>query len=823
MSIVTRRPNAVFIDGPFTSIEGGAGSNTLGDQNDNTYVSLKPFGTTRAGYPAMVASEIPAGRQIIAPRVVHRYNYAALQWILPALRAPESWLLRNGQRIPSSGLYSPDGSALYGNVNQAGPIQVKNDYTPWTLAEINELSTEHLSRAAGADYIDLPDVGIDVIISEPLTVTPTLQYPANSSTIATSNVNFSTKLPTPQSYQGIRAVFQVARDAAFTTSLKTFYSSFSFGTDLNSLVTYNGVWDQPSNTDLDPGMWYIRVKGVDVVSQSTAWSATTSFTITHAALPAPSLNTPTPGSIQVTPYGIRKASPGGTPSDNRSWGVEFNFSKSSTFASGIVSFATALKQDVTPISYDSEGIVSQYLTQGVWYARVRSKDKWGQGSSWSSTQSFTVSHPPLAINTSPTSNGVIDQDKTPLSWSFADSWENDGQTAYQVKIYDESNALIKDSGKTLSSSTRSYFPALANSYRFRPGLKWTVALWDKDDIKSVSLTNNYFKLSISPQTVLPYPAQNETVLTGQPTISWTPGVSAPAFQNYYSLVIKRSDGLTVFESYGTGQTGVTPPQIVLKNATDYILTLAVRDSDGLSTTIVRNFRAEYQSPPEVNFTTDYLAYGRDGYVNIDWSLFSPDQYFIEWRVYRREMSSSDYELISIDSNSSHRSYRDWLVPANKNYQYVVTQVADRSGYALESYLDPDAPSGLVVGEDYWLIVPSDMSKNFRAASVSSDSFSDEVETKVEVVIGRGRRVNYGTRLGISGTLTVKLRGSAGMTATEQRAALGVLRDSMHAVLLRDPFGSITKVAIGDAIGYDRLAGVGNAEFADVTIPYQEVF
>lgn len=825
MGVVTRRPNSISLDGPFTSLEGGGGAGSLGDQNDNTFVSLKTLGTVRTSYPTLSAGSIPSGRKIIAPRVVHRYNYAALRWVLPGLRAPESYILRQGQRIASSKLFALDPAALEGNVNQAGPALVKDDYTPWTLAEINELSTEHLSRAWVLDYMDLTDVGIDVIYSEPFGGTlPSAIYPADNATVDSSNVNFSVKMSAPQDLQAVRAVFQVARDAAFTSSLKTFYSSFSYDTSGTARVTYSGVSNTPSDTDLGPGKWYIRAKGSDVVSQETGWTATTSFNVVHAPMPVPTgLTDPTPGGIVTTPYGVRTAKLAAFPSASRLFGIEFNFSKSNNFTAPLVTKTTSLQISSTTVSYDSEGDPAQYLAQSIWFARARSVDKWGQYSAWSPTQSFSVSHPPLAINTYPSANQVIDQDKTPFSWTFADSWNGDAQTAYQVKIYDEFNTLIKDSGKVASANARTYAPALANSYRFRPGLRWTVQLWDSDDATRTVITNNYFKLSLSPQVVLPYPAQNETVLTGRPTISWTPGINAPAFQKKYFLQIRQAaDNLVVFQREETSTlTSVLPPQIILKNLTNYILTLRVDDSDGLSTLITRNFRAEYQAPPDVNFTVDFDAYSRLGYVDIDWSVFAPDATFIEWRVYRREAGMIDWELLLVDPNSSHRTYQDWMVPSVNFYQYMVTQVADRSGYSLESYLDPNIPQGYVASEDYWLLVPDNLPTSCRLYSVTGDSFNDEVEMKVETIIGRGRRVNYGTRIGISGTLSVALRDSS-LTAREQQRAIREIQDSMKAVILRDPFGGLTKIALGESIGYDRMPGVGNREFADVSIPYMEV-
>lgn len=121
--------------------------------------------------------------------------------------------------------------------------------------------------------------------------------------------------------------------------------------------------------------------------------------------------------------------------------------------------------------------------------------------------------------------------------------------------------------------------------------------------------------------------------------------------------------------------------------------------------------------------------------------------------------------------------------------------------------------------DFWLIVPDDETLTTRLRSVISDDFADPYEQASSHVIGRGRHVDYGDRLGYTGTLVLQLRGE---TARETRLSLQRLRHAQSQLLLRSPFGDIFPVALGDP-STSRLAGTGNTEMSDYTMPWEEVY
>jgi hypothetical protein len=832
MGVFIRRPN------PSTSTgNGSTARNRITDGSDGTIENESSSTPYLWNYNSFSIASIPAGRKVIAVRAAHRIRQSGSYngW-------PEAWIRYSGARVAGSRLHDPSisSSALY---SQFGPAVYKADYTDFSEAEVNNVTSEtarFVYQSKG--WYSIADHWQEVVYSEALT-SPTVPFPANAAVVATSTVGFSVQLPAPQSEQYVRGIFQVARDNTFTTDARTFSGQLHNRTGGTERATYTSVKGTASDTDLGPGLWYYRYKAQDIIGTETAWSATISFTVTHAALPVPSLTSPVPDATSATPYGVRSAAIVDTPTDGRAVGVQWDFSPVSDFSSGVVTWTNSTQNLLSApgtIAYNAQpnpattagqngatvapGDPSQYLAQGIWYARVRTKDKWGQYSSYSSTASFTVDHKPVAQGVTPASNKVIDQTVTPIRWTFGDPWTADSQTAYQIRVYNSANTLIYDSGK-IASTTNQHTLALSGTYLYET-LRYTINLYDLDDKTPTSVASNYFVFSNSPAINMTFPAEDEEVLTGQPTFTWNPGIGRPGTsQASYELKIYNRDTNQLIHSSGVSTvpvTSYTPSQVVLRNSGNYYLTLRIVDTDGLNSTLVRNFTTNYQAPADPVYTVDPESYETNGYVLIDWSLTSPDGFFATWNVYRRPSGSLDWELVASIEDVSVREYRDWLVPSQGTYEYVVTQIAERSGFRLESNL-PEAPSAyLVQATSYWLIMPNELDYGLNVRlHVYGDTFTDELEEHEFVVAGRGRKVNYGTRLGISGTLSAKLRPRSGLTAGQQRAALRVVREQMSWVWLRDPFGGVTRVALGNP-SYTRVAGVGFDDFADVEIPVKEV-
>lgn len=110
---------------------------------------------------------------------------------------------------------------------------------------------------------------------------------------------------------------------------------------------------------------------------------------------------------------------------------------------------------------------------------------------------------------------------------------------------------------------------------------------------------------------------------------------------------------------------------------------------------------------------------------------------------------------------------------------------------------------------------------YTAYNVTDDAFTDEYEEAEIDLIGRGRRVEVGTRWGLDGTLTVQIYDQIAETGATQRANLLALKTTGIPVQMTNAFGTTVQVSIG-VLEFTRVAGVGNREYFIVTIPYKEV-
>lgn len=799
---------------------------TLDDGSDSTYIDVGAAtffasqGRVDVGPVDVTGAEWTAGRPVLAVRLTHRFNQPSSGfqgW-------PDSWLRLNGSWIPASRILQPDGQKTGTTRVQRGAWTYRSGRRAWTISELNALEyystvVEPHIATGNRDY-RLYELYMEYLWSEPL-VAPTVPSPANAATIATSNPQLSYQIPAPQDGQIVRGVIEVARNNTFTNDKRTYVTDDNASTSATSRATFTGA------ADLGPGVWYMRAKTQDVIDTESAWSAITSFTITHAALPAPRNASPAPGSIVVNPLVSRAAEVTTAASDSRTVGIEFQFSLSSTFASGVVTHTVPVTSGVTTgiVSYTPDTMPTQRLAQGQQYMRTRAVDKWGQTGPWSTTDSFTVQHQPVAQNVSPTSNRVIDPTVTPARWTFGDPWVGDKQTAYQVRVYTEAGALVYDSTKKVSEALQQIMTIPAQ-YQYQR-LRLTVSLWDIDDATSSSVASYYFISSTSPAITMAYPEANGSVGTGQPTFQWNPGIVRPeATQKSYELKVYNTVSGNLIHTSGVVNSvtarSYTPPQTILNNGGSYQLTLRIVDSDGLTSTLTRNFTASYQAPAGTTLTVDPQSYLEGGYVDLDWGLSSPDDYFITWRVYRRKVGQVAWDLIATIDDSSITRYHDWLVPEVGEFQYTVTQVADRFGAILESSLDVDPPVYYIRSEDFWLIDEDDEENNLRLYSVSDNPYNVKYERNEYIVKGRGRRTNFGTRIGLDGVMTCKVRPRSGYTPSQLINQLEQMQSRRYSVLLRDPFGRITRITIGD-LSISPMAGTGPDEFADVSIPWTEVY
>lgn len=217
-----------------------------------------------------------------------------------------------------------------------------------------------------------------------------------------------------------------------------------------------------------------------------------------------------------------------------------------------------------------------------------------------------------------------------------------------------------------------------------------------------------------------------------------------------------------------------------------------------------------------------------GYITIVWTNVSKDSSWLAWRVYRRSLGGdvffpttpSPWELIYETSvDQSNYEYHDWAAPVGLQVQWAVVQVADRFGSEVESTYAASAAI-TPVASDYWLIHPTDDTKNLKL-HVVGDRFVPEVEEASVLIIGRGRHMERGTNAGVSGVLNAKIRRDNVLTPTQQRQRLEQLQLEATVFKLRTPFGHVWDVALAN-IPMTRMAGVGTEELMDIEITYSEV-
>lgn len=478
-----------------------------------------------------------------------------------------------------------------------------------------------------------------------------------------------------------------------------------------------------------------------------------------------------------------------------------------------------------------------YMVSGTWYVRSKvTNNTSGYVTPWSPIISFTEAHIPSASVVGPTGGGTTSYvPNVPFTFRFNDAaGTDDHMSAYQLVLENNNNgALIFDSGKTAlvaaSGANVTVNVAIDSSLK-NVSLRWKVKVWDAGDTPSSYSAYNVFSLADTPVVSVITPAPELPVDNGSPTFSWS--VSIPSGTPQKSASVDVFDAATqtlVWHGDVTGAaTSVTPAVTVLQNQHDYTYTLKVTDGVGLSTTVTGSFSTEYVAPDNITYSVDASGADELGYIKVDFTNALPDDQFASWKVYRMEVGQ-EWELLATITDITVRTYNDFMLEAGKQYLYSVTQVATRSGTLLESPVgfwlnDADQPviEARICDVDlshYWIINPRDTTLSIRLVNVTKNDSTDEYEAETFQIIGRGRHTDYGDRLGYTGTLTCQVRIPERPSSFKKR--MEDLRRANETYYLRDPFGALFQVSLGD-LGWSPVAGVGTVEFGDMSIPYEEV-
>lgn len=653
--------------------------------------------------------------------------------------------------------------------------------------------------------------------------------PANGATVTTGKPTAGLNPNYPASGQGAKCQWQFATDSGFTQDLVTVTES---DTDLQGLDSFNTTTNHTEvlteATRLKKnGTWYVRGRTIDSFGQAGPWTSPNQFTVNVAApTAAPSAVSPAAASVVGTDIPALGATASGAP-DSQPVKIEWQLATDAGFSLNIRSVIEP--DSAFRVSGPSTYIVPNInqLFQGVWFIRARHVDAYGQTSPWSAANSFTVTHPPQANNLVPTGGKYIPFDSVAgvtFTWTFGDTSPVDFQTAYQIIIEKNSDgSLVLDTGKTVGAGTT--VSLLISDTLKDVALRWKIRVWDSDDVTGGYSPYSVFFTSDKPTLTITSPVDNSSITSGRPEVDWMFTAPAGRTQAKYRVTFTVVGGSVAFDTndVSSSATVYAPTQTILHNEMTYDIKVVVTDSVGLTQEQTVRVTTAFVLPPTVAYVADPSYYGTSGYVRVTW-IATEDPFFLMWRIYRRLVGETEWtNVIGEVTEGTINEYHDWLVPSGASYEYAVVQVVDRFGEEVES----DIPEGYIVStviEDggYWLVDPIDETNNVELYLVKSDGYTKPRERAEYQVIGRGRHIDMGESLGITGSLVAQLRDDPVVSAREKKVKLEALADLRIPVYLRNPFGDVIYISLGD-IAVDRIAGVGTSEFVDVTVPYEEVF
>lgn len=496
------------------------------------------------------------------------------------------------------------------------------------------------------------------------------------------------------------------------------------------------------------------------------------------------------------------------------------------------SFTTA---DQPTRFYNTVIPVSAGLSSGTWYMRARILDDMGGAGEWSTTASFTISHPPVPLPLSPAENTIqlYGTGDVNFRWQFTDPSDDDSQSAYQlVVIRTDTGAIVTDTGKVTSSDDNV-------TLNFVVGLKdiplqWTVTLWDADDVQGPASAPIIFQIADAPTVTLDMPVNASTIATALPTFQWTFSAGGGRTQRAFRVIVypTANPDAVVADSgwkFSDASSYQFPTQILI-NAVNYTAEIHVQDSASLTATDSNTFDTDWVEPvlADLTVTTD------DFKATLTWTDANLDPDFVRWFVYRRYMKTATVDLDVDDTantwvligetadNSALVTFNDYTAPLGKSCDYVVVQLVDRFGSLVESEIT-SFETATLTGDRYFIVpeVPIGAIASFEASNVVADSFAPETERETLHVVGRGRQVQIGDDLGYSGSLSIQLRNPA--TARRDREFIEAIASSDTGnVYLKSPFGDVLYVSFGDP-SFNRRPGSGTSDLGDLSVSYVEVF
>jgi hypothetical protein len=514
-------------------------------------------------------------------------------------------------------------------------------------------------------------------VTLPALPAPTTVTPASGASVTTMSPTLGATLVADTAGRLVKAEWQVATDSAFTTNVKTITevdTDFRASGATTELQLGAGAQPIPIVTMNLGTTWYIRARAVGNDRSTSAWTTGTSFTLAVTAPPIPTAILPaTAGPIVGTNTPTLGATLGAA-TEGRLTKAEWQLATDAAFTANLKT-VTESDGDLRTSGATTEVVpTASKLSQTTWFVRARSIDQYGQGSAFSASQSFVVSHAPTALIRTPTNDSTVLYDAigTDFQWTFADTSSSDFQSGYQIIVErNDTGATVLDTGKVLSIASRGTH-AISATYKDIK-LRWKVRVYDQDNIVGVYSSYGLFTLSDVPIITVIYPTEGQQVTSGQPTFTWTNDASTVQVSRRV-VVTRTSDSAVVHDSGTTVTTALayTPSTVILQNGEAYSVTITVTDNVNMTGTATKNFTAQYVSPDAVTFLVDDSVFDEQGYIYVDWSATTPDAFFIDWKVYRRRPLEPNWEVVFQTADPDIRTYYDWEIPSGEVYEYAVT-------------------------------------------------------------------------------------------------------------------------------------------------------
>jgi hypothetical protein len=383
---------------------------------------------------------------------------------------------------------------------QVGPLSNNTTYY-WRVSATNDGGTSSFSTA----------FSFTTILAAPSA--PSLSSPANSAT----GVSVSPTLTWIASADAVSYTVQVSTSSGFSPIVAT--QSGITGTSY-------GVAGLSNNTQ-----YYWRVSATNAGGTSS-YSAAFSFTTIVTAPAAPTLASPSNGSVnvQINPTLSWNSSSGATS-------YSLQVSTGSGFASFVVN-----QSGITGASFNVVGLSNN--TQYYW--RVSAANA-GGSSAFSAPFSFTtvaaVSGPPTLA--SPANNATDVSTSPTLSWNASS-----GATSYTVQLSTSagfSSFVLNQSGVT---STVINVPGLANSTQYF----WRVNATSPGGPTAFSSVFSFTTAAPAPAPpTLVSPANGITGIATNPTLSWSASGGAVT----YNLHVSTSSNFSSFVVIQSGVTGTS--------------------------------------------------------------------------------------------------------------------------------------------------------------------------------------------------------------------------------------------------------------------------